>query len=149
MSQWLYDPAFDPQDYASIVYRINLPDGRYYIGKKALWVLKEGKIARESDWQGYWGSSKDVKALVKETGKDNCTRGVVRFCVSRGEASWLEAVLLIKGNCMLDPMCLNGNVLTTFNHKVIKGYSNDERRERYLKDIAKQRDTMRLNNGDA
>ncbi len=149
MSQWLHDPAFDPQDYASIVYRINLPDGRYYIGKKSLWVLKEGKIARESDWQDYWGSSKDVKALVKEAGKDTCTREVVRFCVSRGEASWLEAVLLIKGNCMLDPMCLNGNVLTTFNHRVIKGYSNDERRERYLKEIAKQRDTMRLNSGDA
>ena len=149
MSAWLYDPAFDPQDYASIVYRVTMPDGRYYIGKKSLWVLKDGKISRESDWQDYWGSSKDVKALVKEAGKQACTREVVRFCVSRGEASWLEAVLLIKGDCLLDPLCLNGNVLTTFNHRVIKGYSNDDRQERYLKDIAKQRDTMRLHTDEA
>lgn len=144
MSAWTYDPAFDPQDYASIVYRITLPDGRYYLGKKALWVLKAGKIVRESDWQNYWGSSKDVKALVKAAGKDACQREVLRFCVSRGEASWLEAVLLIKGDCLLDPLCLNGNVLTTFNHRVVKGYSNDDRRERYMRDHAKQRDDAGL-----
>lgn len=139
MSAWTYDPAFDPKDYAAIVYRIELPDGRFYIGKKSLWVLKDGKIARESDWQDYWGSSKEVKALVKAAGKATCTREVLKFCVSRGEASWLEACALIKGDCLLDPQCLNGNVLTTFNHRVVKGYSNDERRERYLRDIAKQR----------
>lgn len=49
MSAWNDDPAFDPQDYAAIVYRITLPNGQFYIGKKALWVLKTGKIVRESD----------------------------------------------------------------------------------------------------
>lgn len=144
MTSWTYDPAFSPKDYAAIVYRITLPDGRYYVGKKSLWVMKDGKIARESDWQDYWGSSKEVKALVKTTGKASCKREVLRFCVSRGEASWLEAVTLIKGDCLLDPLCLNGNVLTTFNHKVVKGYSNDGRRERYLRDIAKQREEAGL-----
>lgn len=65
--------------------------------------MKDGKIARESDWQDYWGSSKEVKALVKSSGKASCKREVLRFCVSRGEASWLEAVTLIKGDCLLDP----------------------------------------------
>ncbi len=139
MSAWVYDSAFDPKDYAAITYQITLPDGRYYVGKKSLWVLKDGKIARESDWQDYWGSSKEVKALVKEAGKAACKREVLEFCVSRGEASWREAVTLIKRDCMTDPMCLNGNVLTTFNHKVVKGYDNDCRRKRYLADIEKQR----------
>lgn len=142
MSAWTYDPAINPKDYAAILYRIELPDGRFYIGKKAIWVNKEGKIARESDWQDYWGSSKEVKELVKLAGKAACKREVLKFCVSRGEASWLEAETLIKQDCMTDPMCLNGNVLTTFNHRVIKGYSNEERRARYLKDIAKQREAI-------
>jgi hypothetical protein len=149
VSAWTYDPAFDPQDYAAIVYRIELPSGQFYIGKKAIWVLKAGKIVRPSDWQDYWGSSKDVKALVKIAGKATCKREVLHFCVSRGEASWLEACALIKGDCMLDPLCLNGNVLTNFNHKVVKGYSNDDRRERYLKDIAKQKSEAGLNSGGA
>lgn len=82
-----------------------------------------------------------MKALVKISGKATCNRVVLHFCVSRGEASWLEACALIKGDCMLDPLCLNGNVLTTINYKVVKGYSNDDRRERYLKNIVKQKPT--------
>lgn len=144
MSSWIYDPLYDPKDYAAFVYQITLPDGRYYIGKKSLWVLKAGKIARESDWQNYWGSSKEVRQLVKAAGKDQCLREILTFCVSRGEATWLEACALIKGDCLLDPACLNGNVLTTFNHRVIKGYSSDDRRQRYLKDIAKQREEAEL-----
>jgi hypothetical protein len=142
VTAWSYDPAYDPRDYASFIYRVTLPDGRYYVGKKALWVHKCGKLDRESDWQGYWGSSKDLKLAIKSVGREYCTREIIAFCVTRGEASWREAEVLIKGDCLLDPFCMNGNVLERFNGKVVRGYANDERRQRYMRDHAAARDAL-------
>jgi hypothetical protein len=40
---------------------------------------------------------------------------------------------------MLDPLCVNGNVMRQFNHRVVKGYADDTLRERYMRDIAAQK----------
>lgn len=138
-AEWTYDKSIDPLTFAAFVYRITLPDGRFYIGKRAIWIMKAGKIDRESEWRSYWSSSKEVKALVKAAGADKCQREILTFCISRGEAGWREVDLLVKGDLMLDPLCLNGNVAERFQRKVVQGWSDEKRREKYLKDIAKQR----------
>lgn len=141
---WIYPSNITPTDYHSFVYRISFPDGTYYLGKKKLWVEKAKKISKESDWKDYWGSSQLVKDKVALVGEANVTREIIKFCVSAGEASWEETVALIKGDCMVDPLCLNGNVLMSFHKKVVTGYNTQDRRDKYLKTIKKQKENAGL-----
>lgn len=136
---WQFDPSYKPRDWHSFVYRITLPSGEYYLGKKCFWKKSKGKITQESDWKSYWSSSKDVKAAVKAAGEANCRREILTFCVSAGEASYRELEALVKGDALLDPLCLNKNILMTFQRKVLEGYQNPERRARYLEAVKKQR----------
>lgn len=142
MTDWIL--ADDIKDltvtnYHSFVYRITLPNGEWYVGKKKVWVESKKKIKKESNWKDYWSSSKDLQARVTAAGEVNCKREIIKLCVSAGEASWLELKALIETDAMLDSKCLNANVLMSFHKKVIQGYSDDGRRERYLKDIQKQK----------
>jgi len=137
---WIIPQGEDPLNYDSFVYRIENPTtGQFYIGKKRCWVRKAGKIHKESDWRDYWGTSKIMDAQYAITGKSAWTRTIIHLCVSSGEASWLELVELVKRDALTNPLSLNGNILMTFNHKVVKGYQDPTRREQYLKAITKQK----------
>lgn len=136
---WMYDPKYDPLDWAAFVYRITLPDGRYYIGKRNIYLSKGGKIFRKNQWRDYWGSSKELRAEVDKVGKANCTREILKFCVSSGEASYRELELLVKTDALLDPLCMNKNILMRYSSRVLRGYKSKARRVKYLKDIADQK----------
>ena len=76
-----------PPDTFGFVYKItNICDGRFYVGRKVLYnnvskiltkkeiaewdkpgrVPKKRKITKESDWQDYWGSNKQIKQDLKD-----------------------------------------------------------------------------------
>lgn len=102
---WIYnDKEFTSdmiEDYHGFVYEItDLHNNKKYIGKKNFWKkvtkppLKGKKNKRrsvkESDWQNYYGSNKEVKTLVEEFGGDRFKRTILRLCVSSGQLNYFE-----------------------------------------------------------
>ena len=112
---WLYEnKEYDetPEEYQGFVYLITeLDTGKKYIGKKNFWrpkvLPKNSKRNRrvrtrvESDWKKYYGSSKEVQALVESKGIENYKREILRFCKTKGEMSYYEAKLQFDHDVLL------------------------------------------------
>lgn len=110
------------------VYKItNTLTGQIYIGKKVLYSnLKKRigvrekaatktrktfhRIRKESDWQTYYGSSKDLQADIIKLGKDNFKREIIELCCSKKYLSFCEVAWQIKLD-VLKTNSYNGNVL--------------------------------------
>ena len=108
---------FDPEEvdisqYQGFVYVIiEKSTNKKYIGKKFFWkpkVLPKTKTRKrrvrtlvESDWQDYYGSSKEVQSLVEQNGKDNYTRIILKLCKTKGECSYYEAKLQFEYDVLL------------------------------------------------
>lgn len=101
-------------EYVGFVYEItDLSNDKKYIGKKGLVSkrklppLKGQKRRRtkivETDWQSYYGSSEQVKALVEERGADSFSRKILKLCRSKGQMSYYEAKLQFETDCLLKP----------------------------------------------
>ena len=111
-----YEP-FDPEEhdlsqYQGFVYVIvEESTNKKYIGKKFFWkpkVLPKTKTRKrrvrtqvESDWQDYYGSSKEVQSLVEQNGKDAYTRIILKLCRTKGECSYYEAKLQFQYDVLL------------------------------------------------
>lgn len=139
MSDWQVPDGQDVLCYRAFIYQITLPDGRFYVGKKNIYRTSGGKIVAESNWRDYWSSSKDVKALAKAAGYASCQREILQLLESTGKAGLAETRWLIVNDAMLDPKCLNGNIEGKYQRKVVQGWSDDARCERYMRDTQKQR----------
>jgi hypothetical protein len=122
LSAWIVPDDQDVLTFRAFIYRITLPDGRYYVGKKNVYRCSGGKIVAESNWRDYWSSSKEVKALATSVGYANCQREILQLVESTGKA-----------------LCLNGNIEGKYQRKVVQGWSDDARCERYMRDTTKQR----------
>jgi Putative endonuclease segE, GIY-YIG domain len=109
-----------PVDCVGFIYRITLlvdtkdyPKGSIYIGKKIFNFKKKSKLSKKaqiqsgtrkrvkiesksSDWEKYYGSSLELKALVKEIGEHNFHREILHLCNSKAEMSYMELVEQIK-----------------------------------------------------
>lgn len=102
---WIYeDKEFNetPEEYQGFVYMITeLDTGKKYIGKKFFWKPKTLPITKTrkrrvktrvaSDWRTYFGSSKEVHAIVESKGNDAFRREILRLCKTKGECSYYEA----------------------------------------------------------
>jgi hypothetical protein len=103
---WKYnDEIIDdnvPEDAVSFVYRItNLISGRQYLGKKTLSFRKtraplKGKKRKrksytDSGWREYYGSNLELNEERTLIGNHNFKREILRFCKTKGEASYYEA----------------------------------------------------------
>jgi hypothetical protein len=102
---WMYeDKEFTSEmidDNLGFVYEItDTRNGMLYIGKKKF-IFKvtkpplkgkkrKRKSLKESDWQTYYGSSNEVKALVEECGAEIFERKIIKLCKSAGELSYWE-----------------------------------------------------------
>lgn len=96
-----------PEDCVGFVYCIvNTISGRKYIGKKLAKFsktkyktvkLKNGKKKRkkiktkiDSDWQTYYGSSKELLKDIEKLGKEHFTREILHYCTSKAQTSYIE-----------------------------------------------------------
>jgi hypothetical protein len=100
-------------DYVGFVYCLtDTENGKKYIGKKRFTrkitrpPLKGKKRKRrsvaESDWQTYYGSSPETKALVEEFGGERFKREILHLCPSLGEMSYGEIYYQIKHKVLFD-----------------------------------------------
>ena len=108
---WLYnkEPVAElPDGCVGFVYLItNLTNNRKYVGKKLgqfsrtktkTVTLKNGtkkkkkiKEKIDSDWQEYFGSSKELNEDIEKLGREHFTREILYFCKSKSECSYIEA----------------------------------------------------------
>ena len=118
---WLYENREyneTPEEYQGFVYEIEeLSTGKKYIGKKNFWrpkiLPKNSKRTRrvrtrvESDWKKYFGSNKEVQALVESNGIENYKREILRLCKTKGEMSYYEAKLQFENDVLLSDQYYN------------------------------------------
>lgn len=117
MKKWLhkgmeYKTLEDfPAGTFGFVYRItNICDGRIYIGKKVLYnnltksltqkeiaqwtspgrVPKKKKVQKESDWESYWGSNKQIKEDLKNMGEECFIREILTMCKTKKQLTYFE-----------------------------------------------------------
>lgn len=139
MFMWLYnDKEFTSEmieDYTGFVYIItDNSNGKKYVGKKLFQSKRrlkplKGKTRRrtkivESDWQDYFGSSDEVKALVEEHGRDNFKREILHLCNTKGEMSYLEAKEQFDRNVLLDDTYYNGIIQCKIHRSHVKNLKN-------------------------
>lgn len=107
-----------PEEYQGFVYCItNTSNGRKYIGKKNLWsILKrkplKGKSNRrhsriETDWQGYYGSSKTLTQDIEKLEPHTITREILRLCANKTEMAYWETKLQFDLNVLMDSQYYN------------------------------------------
>lgn len=105
--------------------------GKRYIGKKQLysyhtkiskvfnektkrWNKVREVTSTESNWKDYFGSSTEVKDLIKQDGKSNFYRYILAIARSKKELTYLELAHQCKNDVLTDPMYVNSNVLGKF-----------------------------------
>jgi len=132
---WLYENReYDetPEEYQGFVYEIEeLSTGKKYIGKKNFWrpkiLPKNSKRTRrvrtrvESDWKKYFGSSKEVQALVESNGESNYQRRILRLCKTKGEMSYYEAKEQFVNDVLLSDDYYNEFIGCKIHSKHIRG----------------------------
>ena len=116
-----------PEDCVGFVYIItNRADNRRYIGKKLakfaktrykMHLQKNGKKIRrkirshiDSDWQTYWGSSKELSADVARLGTAMFHREIIHLCTSKSLCSYLEAKEQFQRGVLESPAWYNGHI---------------------------------------
>ena len=118
---WYYnDEQYEsaPEDYQGFVYLITEIDtDKKYIGKKNFWKPKTLPITKtrkrrvrtrtESDWRTYYGSSREVVALVEKKGESNYRRQILKLCRTKGEMSYMEAKLQFTFDVLLSDQYYN------------------------------------------
>jgi len=88
-------------DHEGFVYLItDLETGMKYVGQKSFWSTKKlpplkGKkrkrtVVRESDWRDYFSSSKTIKYLKEQHGRDRFRREILHLCQTKGEMNFFE-----------------------------------------------------------
>ncbi len=112
IQEWIYQgkPLKEPpENTTGFVYIItNKIDGKIYIGKKALEFRRKKKLTKaekkepgnsrkrfkyvtgDSKWKDYWGSSVTLKEAIEEFGKENFTREILQFAISKKQLTFLE-----------------------------------------------------------
>ena len=120
-----------PEDYQGFVYIITeLDSGKKYLGKKNFWrpkvLPKNSKRSRrmrtrvESDWKGYYGSSKELQVLVEQRGGDNYKREIIRLCRTKGEMSYYEAKAQFDNDVLLSDEWFNNFIGCKIHARHIK-----------------------------
>ena len=102
----MYDMHSFPKGALGFVYILEAPNGIKYIGRKLLWNKKNRKKV-ESNWQDYFGSSKDFLKIVQEFGKDRIARKILWICFTLSEIIYLESYEIFHRHALIDPMYAN------------------------------------------
>ena len=125
-NKWQFNgKEFDTDDIGiaqGFVYVIETPDGQYYIGKKFFHSIRKvkGKVRRqrtESDWKDYYGSSQNLKELVKEHGKGSFKRIILSLHKTRGDCNYEEVRQQFLNNVLEDEKFINDNINGKWHRK--------------------------------
>jgi len=130
---------FDPTDeqlelYQGFVYVIiEVDTGKKYLGKKFFWKPKTLPITKtrkrrvktrtQSDWKEYYGSSKEVKALVENNGVDKYKRIVLKLCETKGLCSYWEAKLQFHYDVLMNDDFYNELISCRIHSKHVRNKS--------------------------
>ena len=121
----------DINSFFGFVYRItNLQTGKQYIGRK-YFVQKrkprngtsKRRVTSESDWKKYYGSSPELKADVKQFGRENFKREILSLHKSLGKVNYEETKQLFLNNVLQEtledgtPKYYNSNILGRYYRK--------------------------------
>lgn len=123
MSAWQYDEGVEPSAFYGFIYLItHKASGRMYIGRKYT-TLKRGKVRVPSKWQAYWGSCKELSALIAVEGEDAFERRIIRWCRTRQETNYEEMAEQVRREVLTALLpdgsraYFNGNILNRFYAK--------------------------------
>jgi hypothetical protein len=140
VTKWNYENTYNPEDYLGFVYKItNKTNNKFYIGKKYFWYNKKKKLTKkqllllpstpgrkptfeivkvESDWEKYWGSSKELITDVKKLGDESFECVILRLCKSKKELTYYEMHYQCINNCIIPGInTYNDNILGKFFSK--------------------------------
>ena len=143
---WLYkdqvinDISEFPENTYGFIYKITRnSDGKFYVGRKNLYSERtkaltkkelsehtgkgkkptKKKVVSESDWQTYYGSNTNLKADIKEHGKDAFKREILHLCTHKKQMTYQEIRYQILEGCLESDNCYVDNVLGKFWRKDI------------------------------
>ena len=135
---WIYcGSVFDGSDlgdYYGFVYRItSKTTQRQYIGRKYFWQKrkprnsnktgKRRRVTTESNWRNYYGSSDELKADVKQYGRESFTREILSLHKTPGRVNYEETRQLFLHNVLTErltdgtPAYYNSNILGRYYRK--------------------------------
>jgi hypothetical protein len=132
---WLYEgkPIESMEDMPEgtfgFIYEVtHIPTGRKYIGKKQLMMnrtlpplkgqKRKRKVVKEGDWKTYYGSQKEIKALLKEGSALDFSRIILNFVPSKKLLTYYELKFLFaKGVLEPESNYLNDNISGRFFRK--------------------------------
>ena len=139
---WVYkDSAFtsdDIGDFFGFVYRItNRKTGKKYIGRKYFTQCRKPRgskrrVTTESDWKKYYGSSPELKADVKDTGKFLFRREILSLQLTKGKVNYEETRQLFLNNVLQEtlddgtPAFYNSNILGRYYRKDYHDHEKDK-----------------------
>jgi hypothetical protein len=133
-NDWIYNETTltePPAGYIGFIYLIELPDDRLYVGKKLFNFRKtrqvkgkKKKYLAESDWRCYYGSSDEVKTLVKELGPAQFKRTILHLCKTKSELNYMETWEIFKRHVLLDEKYVNGWVSCKIHKGTVFGKIN-------------------------
>ena len=138
---WTYEgtdfTSDDINDFFGFVYCItNLQTGKKYIGRKYFTSRRKprgGKrrVASESDWKRYYGSSDELKADVKRLGKEKFKREIISLHETLGKVNYEETKQLFLHNVLTEalddgtPAYYNSNILGRYMKKNYGNFGTD------------------------
>ena len=128
-----------PKDTFGFIYKVtHNPTGKIYFGRKNLYHNRKQKLSKraisliegpgrkpkykvvtkESDWQTYYGSNKEVKGLIKEGKENEFSRQILKLCSSKKLLTYYEAKFLFMNEVLEYPdKYFNDNILGKFYTK--------------------------------
>ena len=110
---WKYDDESItslPESCYGFVYKITcMQNNRIYIGKKC--------CSKGVKWQSYYGSSAELKADIKQYGKDSFRREILYMCESQRELTYLETKTQFELGVLESDTYYNSNILGKFYKK--------------------------------
>lgn len=127
-----------PKDCFGFIYEVtHNPSGKKYIGKKQLIFTRKKKLGKralaalpdkrgkkyiienkESDWKTYYGSHKDILALLKEGKQEEFSREILDFVPNKKLLTYFECKYLFIKEVLEHPdSYINDNILGKFYRK--------------------------------
>ena len=138
---WIYNNTeliIAPDNAFGFIYKITCnTSGKMYIGKKQfisvcnvplnkkdILIHKEGnkrgrvpkkkQVIKPSNWLKYWGSNTDLLSYIKEQGKENFTREILKICNHKKQLTYYENKYLYSLGVLENELYFNSNIQGKF-----------------------------------